>query len=468
MLKAEAACPVVLIADDEEGVRRSLCALMQREGFQALEAQDGEAALDIIRRERVDLALLDVRLPGVDGMRVLAEARKIRPAPPVILMTGFGCIESAVEAIKSGAWDYLTKPFNNEGLCATVRAAVRSRSRLHSGLHTRASLGSGAALLSSMGSSAQIASVTADIELVAPTDFTVLIQGETGTGKEVVAQAIHHLSPRSRGSFVPVDCGSIPPTLIESELFGHEKGSYTGAHRSHPGKFEVASGGTLLLDEISNLPLSVQPKLLRALQEKKIWRVGATDSREVDIRVVAATNQDLASMVKAKRFRRDLYYRLNEFSITVPPLRERPDDTAYLAQGFFELTREELKKEVKGFTDEALQVLLSYQWPGNVRELRNVVRRAVLRCNGMIRPEDLDPCCAPSRLELPPMDASRRLEGELPLKQIVRNAVNQVERDIIARVLRQTRWNKAEAARILKLDYKTLHNKVKQYQITHS
>ena len=316
----------------------------------------------------------------------------------------------------------------------------------------------------SIGSSEPMQQVFAEMQRVAPTDFTVLITGETGAGKEVVARAIHRMSPRALGPFVPVDGGSIPASLVEGELFGHEKGSFTGADRCRPGKFEVASGGTLFLDEISNLPLHVQPKLLRALQDKQIWRIGGMRPLAADIRIIAATNQNLAALVRAGAFRRDLYHRLNEFSIVVPPLRERGGDIGPLATQFLELTNRELKKGVLGFSDAAVQMLLDYRWPGNVRELRNIVRRAVLLADSEIEPLHLalsDP--PPDGGGLKPGELAESFDGSVPFKEIVRRAVIRVERQILVQVLTQTSGNKAEAARLLRIDYKTIHKKVRDY-----
>jgi two-component system nitrogen regulation response regulator GlnG len=306
--------------------------------------------------------------------------------------------------------------------------------------------------------------VFAEMQRVAPTDFTVLITGETGAGKEVVARAVHRMSPRGSGPFVPVDCGSIPPSLVEGELFGHEKGSFTGADRCRPGKFEAASGGTLFLDEISNLPLHMQPKLLRALQDKQIWRIGGVRPLAADIRIVAATNQDLAALVRAGTFRRDLYHRLNEFSIVVPPLRERCGDVVPLATQFLELANHELKKGVHGFSEAAIQVLLSYRWPGNVRELRNVVRRAVLLADSRVEPLHLTLSdLPPDGGTLGPAELAEGFDGSVPFKEIVRRVVIRVERQILVQVLAQTSGNKAEAARLLRIDYKTIHKKVRDY-----
>ena len=332
--------------------------------------------------------------------------------------------------------------------------------------------------LEAMGRSKDMRRVVGDIQLVAPTEFTVLIIGETGTGKEMVAHAIHQGSPRAEGPFVPVDCGCIPSALIESELFGYEKGAYTGAVSSQPGKFETASGGTLFLDEISNLPMAVQPKMLRALQERKVWRVGGRTAIRVDIRVVAASNQDLDTMVQDGRFRMDLYHRLNEFQVTVPPLRDRQEDIILYAKDFLGLIRTELGKAVRGFTPKALEALMTYDWPGNVRELRNVIQRAALCCDppeagitvddlgiasGVARKIEIHSRCYSAEPE-PGRDGKG--SGNIPLREIIRKTVRQMERDIIVEVLKQTRGNKAEASRILHVDYKTIHNKVREYGIS--
>jgi two-component system nitrogen regulation response regulator GlnG len=365
--------------------------------------------------------------------------------------------------------DQVTVPLPVAEELASARSALRS---LKDGLPQKG------LQPETLGQSSNMRKVVGDILLVAPTEFTVLITGETGTGKEMVANAIHQSSRRRNGPFVPVDCACIPATLIESELFGYEKGAYTGAASSQPGKFETASGGTLFLDEISNLPLPVQPKLLRALQERKIWRVGGRTSIDVDIRVIAATNQDLAGMVQAGHFRTDLYHRLNEFRVTLPPLRDRQEDIILYAKDFLSLTRTELGKAVRGFTPEALEALMTYDWPGNVRELRNVIRRAALCCDppeagitadhlgiaaGAARSIEVHSRCYSARPE-PGRDGKRN--GNTPLREIIRQTVRQMERDIIAEVLKQTNGNKAEAARILQVDYKTLHNKVREYGIT--
>ncbi len=458
----------VLIVDDEKDMRDLLSHLLELEGFEPLQAGDGGSALQLMRQAFPDVVLLDINMPDIDGLTVLKEAKKFDGLTPIILITAHGSIDSVVQAMKKGAYDYVTKPFRNQELVLKVRRALEDRGhRLECWSACQPSEHE-SSLEELMGSSAPIGKVFAAVERVAPTDFTVIVSGETGSGKELVARAIHRQSRRAAGPFVPVDCGAIQPNLIESELFGHEKGAFTGADRARTGNFEAASGGTLFLDEIQNLPLPMQTKLLRALQEKQLCRVGSTRHLDIDTRVVAATNQDLTALAAAGHFRQDLYHRLNEFKIHVPPLRERRDDILYLARRFVHLTCAGLTKDLQGLSREAVEVLLNYPWPGNVRELRNVIRRAVLLADTHIRLEHLGPAGAvlgaePQALHLP---AGAEVNGQAPLKDLVHRSVVQVERAIILQVLRRTGGNKAEAARLLQVDYKTIRTKTKQYGIS--
>ena len=320
-----------------------------------------------------------------------------------------------------------------------------------------------------MGPSKGVSKIIRDVNRVAKSDFSVLIQGETGTGKELVARAIHHESDRASGPFVPVDCGAIPETLFESELFGHEKGSFTGADHQKPGKFELAQGSTLFLDEISNMPLGCQAKLLRVLQEKILYRVGGTRPIEVDVRVLASSNDNLEAAVAAGSFRRDLLYRLNEFTIQIPPIRNRKDDIIYLANRFLDITNMDLKKSVRGFSPPAEEALLTFDWPGNVRQLRSVIRRAVLMADDLITEGHLSLELAPipSASSDPLASAIQQIcQNGLPLKEIVRRATAAVEQEVLLRALMKTGGNKAKAARLLQVDYKTIHTKVKKYGIT--
>jgi two-component system nitrogen regulation response regulator GlnG len=451
----------VLIVDDEKDIRELLAYLIKKEGWEPALVPSGASALESLRHGFPDDVLLDLSMPDLDGMAVLKEARKIDAATPIIVVTGHGSIGSAVAAVKQGAYDYVTKPFQNDELILKIWRALENHRLQQENDCLRTQINRELQLQQLMGSSDQIRKVYADVERVAPTDFTVIIGGETGSGKELVARAIHRRSRRGSAPFVPVDCGAIQPNLIESELFGHEKGSFTGADRTRPGKFEAASGGTLFLDEIQNLPLPVQTKLLRALQEKQICHVGGMTPIDIDFRVVAATNQDLETLVAQGHFRQDLYHRLHEFGIRLPPLRERRDDMLFLVKRFIDLTCEELRKEVPGITGAAVELLLAHKWPGNVRELRNVIRRAVLLAEGPIDTEHLGLGGAASEVR----SLAREIEvnGSVPFKELVRRSVMHAEREILHRVLKQTRGNKAKAARLLQIDYKTIRTKAKQY-----
>jgi two-component system nitrogen regulation response regulator GlnG len=391
--------------------------------------------------------------------------KEIDPAVAVIVLTAYGDIPSAVKAIKLGAYDYLTKPFENEDLLYTVKRALERQELLSdlADLHTRLQTGGG--LREVMGASPPIQEVFRQIQQVASSNFTVILEGETGTGKEIVARAIHQHSPRSAQPFIALDCGAIPEGLIESELFGYEPGAFTGADRRKGGYFQLAEKGTLFLDEITNLPLPTQSKLLRALQERQIMPLGGTRAMPVDLRLIASSNHSLESEVKAGRFRLDLFHRLNEFMIHVPPLRERTQDILPLAKRFLDETNLELKKNVGGFSEEAVASLLSYPWPGNVRELRNVVRRATLLSREVIGPEHLA-SIASRDAALPSFSFGEvDFERGLSLKEISYMVTARVEREVIQRALSLTKGNKSQAARLLKIDYKTLYSKIKEHGI---
>lgn len=458
--------PRILIVDDMADARRVLARLLEAEGFEAQEAEDGITGLAMMRTQSPDVMLVDMRMPGMDGMQLLGKVRKLDEDIPVIVVTAFGTIASAVETVRNGAYDYVTKPFENSALVLTIRRALEThRLRKENRQLLRGVVGE-TSLPALMGPSHCVAQLASDVSRVAPTNFTIIITGETGAGKEVVAHAIHRYSQRVALPFVPVDCGSIAPSLMESELFGHAKGAFTGAVERRMGKFEQASGGTLFLDEISNLPLSLQAKLLRALQEKQVCPVGAQKWIKVDNRVVVATNQDLATLVAAGGFRQDLYHRLNEFAIHVPALRDRREDIASLAIRFLGLTNTELNKNVRGISDAAMDVLMTHAWPGNVRELRNVMRRAVLYADTNVDREHL--CLADSCGDGGPNGkaASRPPDRATTLKEIVRRKVRQLERDVLVQVLTETGGNKARAARMLQIDYKTIHTKIREYRIS--
>jgi two-component system nitrogen regulation response regulator GlnG len=369
-----------------------------------------------------------------------------------------------VEAVKEGAYDYLVKPFDNNEVIRIIRHALSER-QLKKKLKTITDWNENFNLTQSMGLSDKIVSLMADIQRVAESDFSVVIMGETGSGKELVAQAIHLNSARSKAPFMAVDCGAIPETLMESELFGHEKGSFTGAEHQKLGKFELAHGGTLFMDEIANMTLGSQTKLMRAIQDRMFYRVGGIKPVKMDIRLIVATNRDIQEMGASGAFRMDLYYRLNEFTINVPPLRERKEDIPYLAKRFLDMANIELNKLITGFSEDAIETLMSNSWPGNVRQLRSVVRRAALVAKDVITEKDL----SIKRTSVPGLAFSLKVEGTPwkngSLSEIVKQSVLAVEREVLTNVLKITGGNKARAARLLQVDYKTIHTKVKRFGI---
>ncbi len=380
----------VLIVDDEEAICELISHLLEQEGFVPLVALDGKTALQQLRSGSPDAMIVDLNLPDVNGLEILRQAKALDEDLPVMVLTAHAQVHGAVEAMRAAAFDYLAKPWDHEELVRVVHRAVAQR-QLSLKIKRMAVQNRGNHDLSEiMGPSEAIGRLIGDLNRVAKSNFSVVIIGETGSGKEVVAHAIHGSGPRAKGPFVPVDAGAIPETLFEAELFGHEKGAFTGALGRKPGRFELANGGTLFLDEILNMPLTAQAKVLRALQEKSFCRVGGTQPIEIDVRVLAAGNQDLDAAVAAGRLRADLFYRLNEFTLRVPPLRQRKEDLLYLAKRFLDLTNQELKKTVAGFSEAAIRVLLNHPWPGNVRQLRSTIRRAVLLAGEVVTEEHLD------------------------------------------------------------------------------
>ncbi len=452
----------ILIVDDDEDLCMMLAILMKGAGFTSQIAHDGPRALAAVRGRKPDALLLDLKMPGMDGLEVLKQIKEWHEDLPVVLITGHANITGSVAAIKAGAFDYLPKPFEHREVLRVVRYALSAgepppRQSRPSGNDDN--------LKELMGPSEAVSRLIGEVSRVAQSDFSVVIQGETGSGKELIARAIHRLSPRAGAPFIPLDCGAIPETLIESELFGYQKGAFTGAETPKPGKFEAAKGGTLFLDEIANLPVPSQAKLLRVLQDRTVCRLGATLPVPIDVRLLAATNQDLPALADSGLLRRDLFFRLNEFAITLPSLRERKEDIPYLAKRFLDTTNRELRKHVRKFSESALELLLSYNWPGNVRQLRSTIRRAVLLADDLITDRHLDIKRAP----VPGLAFTPKVQGtpwrEMPLKEIVRLSVITVEREVLTQVLKYTGGNKAKAARLLKIDYKTMHTKVKQFGI---
>ncbi|MDP2045540.1 MAG: sigma-54 dependent transcriptional regulator, partial [Deltaproteobacteria bacterium] len=423
-------------------------------------------ALQMVPVAKPDMLLVDVRMPGIDGMTVLKRVKETDPHLPVVLITAYAEISASVAAMRAGAFDYLAKPFDHPEVVRVVRAALAERERRRRS-HTE-EISADNCLRVMMGPSDAVTRIIREVNRVAQSDFSVIVQGETGSGKELVARSIYQLSGRADAPFIPLDCGAIPETLIESELFGYQKGAFTGASAPKAGKFEAAHGGTLFLDEIANLPLGAQAKLLRVLQEKKVLRLGAVKPVKVDVRLVTASNQELQRLVTSGQMREDLFFRLNEFTITVPPLRERKDDIPYLAKRFMDLTNKELQKKVRRFSEYCLEALLSYNWPGNVRQLRSVIRRAVLLADDIITEHHLDIKRAP----VPGLAFTPKIQGtpwdEFSLREIVHHSVVSVEREVLIQVMKHTRGNKAKAARLLHVDYKTIHTKLKQLGINQS
>ena len=453
----------ILVVDDEAEIRSLLAAVLQNKGYEVVTAEDGAAALQAVSRERPAVILMDLSMPRMNGMDALPEIKRIDAEVPVIICTAHADLATAVRAMKLGAYDYLTKPFDVELLILTLERAVE-RHRLHSRIEELKRQGQGSSLAERMGGSPAIAQVIQQVTQVAESNFTVLVQGETGTGKELVARAIHQQSPRRPAPFVAVDCGAIPETLVESELFGHERGAFTGAQARREGHFQLAKGGTLFLDEIGNVPLATQAKLLRALEQREVNPLGATRAVAVDARIIAATNSELEESVKAGRFRADLYYRLSEFTIALPPLRSRREDIMHLSQRFLDEVSMELRRPVRRIADEAMQVLLHHDWPGNVRELRNVVRKAALLATDVVTPEHIPALSASA--PAPSRAAAEPLGEDLSLREVAELAAGQAEREVIRHALESTKGNKSQAARLLRTDYTTLHAKMKRYGIS--
>lgn len=471
----------ILVADDDAAHGRMLRALLENWGYVVEVVGDGAEAVRLGRELPVDLALLDVRMPVMDGLEALKQLHEARPSLPVLMMTAWSDVPAAVEAIKSGAWDYLAKPLDFERLKVSLRNVFAHANLMEENAALSRRLAEGGGRGGILGQSAPMRGLWEMIRTIAPSEATVLVSGESGTGKELVARAVHDLSHRAGGPFVAANCGAFTETLLASELFGHEKGAFTGADHRHEGLFVRAKGGTLFLDEVGELPLAMQVKLLRVLQEREVLRVGGTRPEAIDVRVIAATNRDLAQETIEGRFREDLYYRLNVVTLTMPPLRDRGGDIELLARHFATRFAQVNHKRVAGITPQALDILTCYAWPGNVRELENVMERAVILMPG----EYIDVRELPERLlrgsgqaaivsgkavtgggEAGATDGGGREEatakivgtggGRLP-------TLEEVERAVILRTLQRCSGNKSETARILGITRKTLHARLNRY-----
>lgn len=459
MTRSEA--PNIIVADDDTNVRRVLVAMLKREGYTVYPACDGNEAMAVLRLHEICAVITDLKMPRMDGMALLKHIEHSYPEIPVIMITAHGTVETAVQALKLGAFDYLAKPFERDELKRIVRKAVKTRSlnskELKAGDTFREYL---------IGRSEAMQNVFSIIDRVADTPSTVLITGESGTGKELVAKALHEGSNRCDKAFIKINCAAIPRDLMESELFGYEKGAFTGAVTSKPGRFELADCGTLFLDEIGDIPLEMQVKLLRAIQENEFERVGGLVTLSVDVRLITATNRDLSVEISNGNFRDDLFYRLNVVPLTLPPLREREDDVGLLIDHFIKKYNDRLQKDVKGISKEAVTSLGNYHWPGNIRELENVMERTILFLDGdIIESDNLPPeifakadtasLIPIPNLHLPPPDSG--------LKDLVRETTSILEKQYITRALEETRGNVTRAAALLKISRKSLQNKMKEF-----
>ncbi|WP_300908193.1 sigma-54 dependent transcriptional regulator [uncultured Desulfovibrio sp.] len=445
----------ILVADDDATHREMLGTLLHEWGYAVGEAVDGEQAVALCREQSFDLALMDVRMPQKTGLEALKDIKAHNPALPVLIMTAFSDVAAAVEAIKAGAYDYLTKPLDFEKLKVVLRNVFAHVGLIEKNASLSRSLAATEARSDMVGRGAAMSALWEMIRTIAPTDATVLITGESGTGKELVARAVHAASRRAQGPFVAVNCAALTESLLASELFGHEKGAFTGADKKHEGHFLKADGGTIFLDEIGEMPLSMQVKLLRVIQEREVLSVGGNRAEPVDVRIVAATNRDLAREVDAGNFRQDLYYRLNVVSLALPPLRERADDIPLLAQHFMNRFAAKNNKRIKGFTPGAMDRLVRYAWPGNVRELENVIERASILLLG----EHISERELPERLKAP--EQGEALDDILESDCLT---LDDVERAVILKTLKRFGGNKTEAARALGITRKTLHARLNKYQ----
>jgi DNA-binding NtrC family response regulator len=451
----------ILVIDDEEDMLENCSRILDRLGYEALLESDGGKGVVRFEQEHPVVTLTDLRMPGMDGLEVLRTIRRIDPEALVILFTAFATVETAVEAVKEGAFDYIPKPFSADQLQLVIERALTQRRLLEENRRLREQLTETYRFENIVGRSRPMAQVFDLIKKVAASEANILVVGESGTGKELIARCIHANSHRAARAFVPVDCASLPEHLLESELFGHERGAFTGAIATRRGLFEEANGGTSFLDEVGDIPLPLQAKLLRVLQERQVRRVGANRFIDVDVRVICATHQNLADMVQKEKFREDLYYRLNVISLPLPPLRDRPGDIPLLAYHFLRRYAAQSGKEVKGIAPETLELLEAYPWPGNVRELQNVIERAVVLAEGeMVTPAEL-----PANLRLPQKVPTAMVADHLSLKKAKQQWVEAFEREYLIALLNKHQGNISQAAKTAGVDRKTIHRLLKRYRI---
>ncbi|RKY88382.1 sigma-54-dependent Fis family transcriptional regulator [candidate division KSB1 bacterium] len=444
----------ILVVDDEKAMCLGLSEILTSEGYEVEITCSSDEALKKINDEDFDLVITDLKMPGISGMEVLEKVKQITPDTIVIVLTAYATVGSAVEAMKKGAYDYIPKPFKIDEIRFIVRRAIEQKRLADENKYLRSRLEKGVEFGNMVGKSKAMQEVFELVRKVAPTSSTVLIQGETGTGKELVARAIHQQSPRRDQPFVTINSGALPETLLESELFGHAKGAFTGASRAKEGLFEAADGGTFFLDEISGIGAAMQVRLLRVVQEQEVQRIGETKTRKVDVRIIAATNCDLKNEVKEGKFREDLYYRLNVVSIVLPPLRQRKEDIPLLANHFLKKYASELNKPIEKISSQAMDKLMSYHWPGNVRELENAIERAViLGTTDTIQLEDL------------PSDMWGEPSVSLITQDSPRRSLEEIEKAYIMQILKETNFHYLRTAEILGINRKTLYRKIKKYNL---
>jgi len=448
----------ILVIDDKDSMRQMVTQTLADEGYQVDSAAGGPEGIAKAKDKPYDLVITDMKMPDMDGLEVLSNIKDINEDTAVIVMTAYGTVETAVSAMKKGAFDFLTKPFDSDHMVLLDEKALKSQRVVAENEALREELDFRLGMGEIIGQNEAMVEVLNLIKKVSVSDTSVLLQGESGTGKELFARAIHNLSPRKKGPFIAINCAAIPRELLENELFGSERGAFTGSVARKIGKFEIADGGTIFLDEIGDMDISLQAKLLRVLQERTVERLGGTRSTRIDTRVIAASNSDLKEMIVQKRFREDLYYRLSVFPVVVPPLRDRMDDLEMLANHFIIRYCREMNKKPKALSKEALALMLKYHWPGNVRELENTIERAIILCEGRkIGPEHM-------AIRVRTNDEICLREGA-GLKEIGAHAQANAEQSAIVRVLKQVRGNKRRCAKILKIDYTTLFDKIKKYNI---
>jgi len=463
MIETEEMEPLLLVEDKSE-LRAMLRKALERAGYAVDEAPDGAAAIQKVRARRYLMVITDLKMPGASGLDVLRETKQADATIPVLLLTAYGSVEEAVSAMKDGAFDFLQKPVDLDHLKLLVQRAARQQELLRENLLLREEYSSRYGFPRIVGEHASIREVSQQIQKVAATDSTCLLLGESGTGKELFALAIHHLSPRREQPFVALNCAAIPEGLVENELFGHERGAFTGAGARKVGKMDLAHRGTLFLDEIGELPLAIQAKLLRVLEERRFERVGGTQSIEVDVRIVVATNRNLQKMAEEKLFREDLYFRISAVPMTIPPLRDRGNDVLLLAEHFLDKYTREFGKSGLKLSKEAQDRLLHYRWPGNVRELQNTLERAVILADGTsIRTEGLQlPASKPDAEKLPAGMLPENFDWTGSLEQVTERAAGHVEKVLLENTMRDCKWNKTRAAEKLGVSPKTLLAKLRE------